>query len=294
MARLKIFWQPNGTTLDGIGAKRYLRHSDGDTPVISTSIRMLSVDTPELHYPGMTAPSKHDEKLAQLADWLTAGKTPAAADLSAYLAPRLATGDAGTRQERQGKEASYVFGKLMEIRLKRPTGSTRDLFVRVAERPFDDYGRLLAYIAPDYSAKELATMRREERATFNLQMVAEGWAAPFIIYPSIPNQADLALFHTAATRAVTEGKGAWGDPHVLTGYEFRMAVRLWEVTDKLDRGKPVTAAERSSWISRWCADMTTGLLHEPQDYFRVQPQDRLFICPQDVRAAVGELNLTPA
>jgi len=33
MAPLKVFWQPNGTTFDSIGSKRYVRHSDGDTRV---------------------------------------------------------------------------------------------------------------------------------------------------------------------------------------------------------------------------------------------------------------------
>ncbi|RNC68082.1 MAG: nuclease [Desulfuromonadales bacterium] len=294
MAKLKIFWQPAGITLDGIGAKRYQRHSDGDTPIVATSIRMLSVDTPELHYPGTSSPAKHDAKLADLAGWLMAGKAPVNGDLAAHLAPRLATGDAGTRHERQGEQASAAFQNLVDTRLRRPSGTMRDLFVRTADQPFDEYGRLLAYIAPNYSTKELASMNREERATFNLLMVESGWGAPFIIYPSIPNQADLELFHTAADEAVTQGKGAWADPLLLTGYEFRMVYRLWEVTSKLEKGEKLSEKERISWISRWCADMTTGLLYEPQEYFRVRPQDRLFIWPQNIRAAVAALNLIPA
>lgn len=97
MAPLKVFWQPSGTTFDSIGTKRYVRHSDGDTPTISTAIRMLSIDTPELHYPENSKPSKHDAKFADLAGWLQQGLAPADRDLAAYLAPRLATGDTGTR-----------------------------------------------------------------------------------------------------------------------------------------------------------------------------------------------------
>lgn len=295
MAKLKIFWQPEGMTLDSIGAKRYQRHSDGDTPVVATSIRMLSIDTPEVHYPtGTSSPASQDANLVQLAGWLTAGKAPVSGALAAHLAPRLATGDAGTRQARQGEEASNAFQQLVDTRLRRPSGTMRDLFVRTADQPFDEYGRLLAYIAPNYSTRELASMTREERATFNLLMVESGWGAPFIIYPSIPNQADLELFNTAADEAVTQGKGAWADPLVLTGYEFRMVYKLWTVTSRLEKGEKLSEKERNSWISRWCADMTTGLLHEPQEYFRVRPQDRLFIWPQDVREAVASLNLTPA
>lgn len=294
MATLKIFWQPNGATFDSIGSKRYIRHSDGDTPTISTAIRMLSIDTPELHYPENNRPSKHDSKLAELAGWLQEGQAPAEPDLAAHLAPRLVTGDTGTRQERQGHQASDFFQTLLDTRLLRPDNTIRPLFVRTSDRPFDDYGRLLAYIAPQYAPAELKSKTLNERATFNLLMVEEGWAAPFPIFPDLPSQPDLKLFHQAADTAVTEGRGIWSDPFVLTGYEFRMAYQLWEVTGKLVRGKAVTTAELTNWITRWCADMTTGLLYEPQAYFRVRPQDRLFIWPQDVRAAVAALNLTPA
>ena len=294
MAGLKIFWQPNGFTLDSIGTQRYLRHSDGDTPVISVSIRMLSIDTPEIHYPGTTAPSKHDARLAELADWIAAGRAPVSAELAAYLAPRLATGDAGTRHQRQGEQASEAFQALVDERLRRPTGTFRPLFVRTADQPFDQYGRLLAYIAPEYTAAERANMTRHERATFNLLMVEAGWGAPFLIYPSLPGQADLDIFHQAGEEAVNQGKGAWGDPLMLAGYEFRMAYRLWEVTGKLVRGTKLSEKERTCWVTRYCADMMTGLLYGPEDYFRVKPQHRLFIWPQDVRAAVAALNLAPA
>jgi len=37
-----------------------------------------------------------------------------------------------------------------------------------ADEPFDQYGRLRAYMAPYYSRQELATLSPQERATFNL------------------------------------------------------------------------------------------------------------------------------
>ncbi|TET18767.1 hypothetical protein E3J74_09175 [Candidatus Bathyarchaeota archaeon] len=49
-----------------MGKKSYLRATDGDTPYISMSIRMLCLDTPEVHYPGVQKPSKQD---ANLANW---------------------------------------------------------------------------------------------------------------------------------------------------------------------------------------------------------------------------------
>jgi endonuclease YncB( thermonuclease family) len=62
MTNVKIFWDPKGSELDALGTKKYLRATDGDTPYVSMSIRMLSIDTPEVHYPGNQKPSKQDEK----------------------------------------------------------------------------------------------------------------------------------------------------------------------------------------------------------------------------------------
>ena len=80
MSDVAIFWDPNGFELDSLGAKSFERITDGDTPYISMSIRMLSIDTPEVHYPGNSNPEKHDDKLSQLADWIQQGKAPVAAD----------------------------------------------------------------------------------------------------------------------------------------------------------------------------------------------------------------------
>ncbi|MFI7575609.1 hypothetical protein [Micromonospora sp. NPDC049497] len=40
--------------------------------------------------------------------------------------------------------------------------------------------------------------------------------------------------------------------------------------------------------------MRTRTLHGPEDYFDIDPEYRLWIWPQDLRDAVGRLNLTPA
>jgi hypothetical protein len=164
----------------------------------------------------------------------------------------------------------------------------------VADQPFDQYGRLLAYMAPNYTAKERATMSRRERATFNLLMVENGWAAPFPIYPSLPRHPDLVLVQETGQEAVEKEKGAWADPLTLAGYEFRMCVRLYEVTKKLEQGQKLSQKERYSWISRYCVDMTTREIHYPQGYYKVKPYNRIFVWPEDVTEAVGKLNLLPA
>ncbi len=101
MAAVKFFWDPTGFELDALGTKKFERITDGDTPYISLSIRMLNIDTPEVHYPGTTDPAKHDAALKQLADWLQAGKAPIDDGLAAYLRPK-----ARDRKRRQFAKAA--------------------------------------------------------------------------------------------------------------------------------------------------------------------------------------------
>jgi endonuclease YncB( thermonuclease family) len=223
------------------------------------------------------------------------GKAPVHPDLSEFLFPRLASGKAGSLQEEQGIKATQVFQTLVDEKLSRPNSNRkRRIFLRAADQHFDQYGRLLAYMAPSYSAKERANMSLRERATFNLMMVESGWASTFPIYPSIPKHIDLVLLQEAGKEAVENGKGAWADPLALAGYEFRMCVRLYEVTKKLVQGRKLSSAEKYSWISRFCVDMTTREIHYPTSYFKVPPFNRIFIWPEDVAEAVGKLNLLPA
>ena len=108
-----------------------------------------------------------------------------------HLLPRLERQPAPC-QFVQGKAASAFLQRRTEERLTRPGGERRSLFVRMADQPFDDNARLLAYVAPSYSRTELATLPRAERATFNLDLVEAGWAAPFVIYPLDSGRARLS------------------------------------------------------------------------------------------------------
>jgi endonuclease YncB( thermonuclease family) len=291
---VKLFWDPQGFELDALGDHQFLGATDGDTPAISVAIRMLSIDAPEVHYPGTQKPSKQDANFRQLAEWIQQGKAPIRAGLAAHLLPKLATGTAGTLQETQGNRATEHFKNLLDEKLKLPNGKKRNLFIRTGDEKFDQYGRLLAYIAPNYSEAERARLSRKERATFNLMMIESGWAAALIIYPSIPSYPDLVLFQETGQAACDQPRGAWTDPLALTGYEFRMCVKLFDVTKKLTSGQTVARAERDGWIERYCADMTTREIFFPQDYFRVKPYNRLFIWAKDVTDAVSKLNLAPA
>jgi len=293
MNRVSIFWDPTGQELDTIGNNKYERSTDGDTPYISMAIRMLSIDAPETHYPGTTKPSKQDMKFLQLAEWINQGKAPVTSQLAVYLYPKLKTGKAGTLQEEQGRSASDYFRKLIEEKLRLKNGKFRSVFVRSSNEHFDSYGRLLAYIAPKFTSTELANMTRADRATFNLMMIEKGWASPFPIYPSLPQYEDLVLLRDSGKKAVDTKIGIWKDKNTLTGYEFRMCVKLFEVTQKLVEGKKLSTKERNSWIERYCVDMKTRQIFYPKNYTNVKVYDRIFIWPKDVRDAVGKMNLIP-
>ena len=136
-------------------------------------------------------------------------------------------------------------------------------------------------------------MTRHDRRTFNMQMVEIGWGASLLIYPSLPKYVDLEMFYAAAKNAVDNNLGAWADPMMLTGYEWRMCIKLHKVTQKLVAGDSLSTVERNGWIERYCFDLTTLEVYEPQDYVKVEPHKRAFVFPKAMRRAVGDLNLIP-
>jgi len=291
MDTINIFWDPSGSTLDKTSRKTYSGPpADGDTPYLRMPIRMLSVDTPETSYPTIGKPSNSDARLLQLANWLKNGDIRIDPGLKDHLVPRLETGQAGSLQQQQGEAAKAALKQLLDDRLTRPSGSKRSLYVRTSNTPIDSYGRMLAYIAPSYSSTELPQKSIEERYTFNLGMVANGWAAPLIIYPSIPKHSDLKLMQEKSKEAVDLKKGAWANDLMLTAYEWRMCIKLYKQAKKLMDGT-IKSISSSYWISRYVLDMTTRKIYYPQKYYLVKPYNRLFVWKDDVQDAVAQLNL---
>lgn len=289
MSKVNILWDPKGIELDTIGSRSFLRIADGDTPYVEFSIRMLSIDTPEKKY--IKNSSNYDTAFNELKDWIGQGKAPIYDELAQYLLQKISTGSVGTLQEKQAKDATNYFDTLLKNKLTKQNGKMRKLFLKTADDPFDNYGRLLAYISPNYNNKELMTMSYEDRATFNLLMVESGWAASFPIYSNLPKHIDLELLHSAAKNAYEGGKGTWADDKMLTGYEFRMCVKLYNITKKIVTGVKIKSWEKYGWIDRYCCDMTTRKIYFPQHYFKVMPYNRIFIWSKDVKDAVAKMNL---
>ena len=63
MADVAIFWDPLGFELDSLRTNSLISITDGDTPYIRMSIRMLSIDTPEVHYPNNSDPATAGARL---------------------------------------------------------------------------------------------------------------------------------------------------------------------------------------------------------------------------------------
>jgi endonuclease YncB( thermonuclease family) len=291
---LQVLWTPAGENLPARDSRVLVDITDGDTPNIRMPIRMLSVDTPEVTAKTEAGAAKVDAKLAQLAEWIDQGKAPISASLAAVLKPKLATGKAGTLQFQQGKQASAFAKQNADTRLTRPDGSKRNLFIRTADSPFDNNHRLLAYVAPSFSEKELATLSREQRSTFNLDLVVNGWAAAFVIYPAVPGELDLPFLVDAAATARASGLGIWAEPDTLLAYEYRAMEKLFTVTKKIVDKVELRPGEARSWRERYCVDMRSRRLHGPEAWIEVPPEYRLFLWPQDVSDAVSRLNLVPA
>lgn len=290
----EILWTTAGVNLPSLGSRSLTDVSDGDTPNIRMPIRMLSIDTPEVTARSFENASKIDREFTELAGWIRSGDAPVSRAFSDYILPKLETGQAASLQFNQGKSASEFFKNKIQERLTRPSGSKRKLFVRAPDKPFDKYGRLLAYVAPSYSSTELRDMTRQERATFNLNLIESGWAAPFVLYPVIPGELDLPLFLGAAAKAKEDGAGQYVDSLSLPGYEYRMCEKLYAITRKKVDGKSMSYPEQLMWRSRYCADMRTRRLYGPEEYFKIPAPYRLWIWPDDVQNAIGMLNLIPS
>lgn len=186
--------------------------ADGGTISIVQPIRMLSCDTPEKEgFAGRaeTVQPHLDRCAGRLrGDFYAAISGP----MREYLLERL-DGEAAVRYLRAGHGASARFEILLAERLTLPDGAKRRGAVMPGGDLIDTYGRLLAYFAPYYrntAADPLPEIGDPRRHTLNLNMISEGWAAFFPVYPGarviylwLPNARRFVLFmlYTKARQA---------------------------------------------------------------------------------------------
>jgi len=267
--------------------RRLVRATDGDTTVIEQPIRMVSCDTPEKgHYAGN--PPVSQPKLDTCRQRLQNGfYNTLPPGLREYLSSKL-TDAAAQRHINAGHRASQVFDTVLTNRLTRPDGSLRSVATIPTVNPIDTYGRLLAYIAPWFSGSEtdpLPTPEDPARRTINLDMIENGWAAFFPIYPSLPKNADMNRAIAAAEVAWGEKRGAWREfgEKVLLGYEFRMCVKLGTATDQ--------ESGIHEAFKRICVDLRNMREVGRFEFHAVPPCYRLWIWNDDIIQARRDLGV---
>jgi endonuclease YncB( thermonuclease family) len=267
--------------------RQLFRASDGDTPVIEQPVRMVSCDTPEKSgYAGkpLVSQPKLDTCRQRLeSNFYNAIPQP----MRQYFIERL-TADAAEKHIAAGEEASAVFDSMLETRLTRPTGTKRPVAIIATGEIIDIYGRLLAYMAPWYNntpSDPLPPLGDPARNTFNLDMIANGWAAFFPVYPSLPKDVDMNLAIAAAEAAWDDERGVWGEfgTTFLVGYEYRACVKL---------GVAATADDGiAQAFQRVCVDLRNLQIVGKFGYHAVPPPYRLWIWEDDLAAATVRLEL---
>jgi len=259
----------------------------GDTPFIGQPIRLVSCDTPEKAQYAGSAPVSQP-KLDVCTQRLQGGFYRALPQSTrAYLLRRL--GPTAADHIEAGVTASGVFESTLATRLTRPNGSRRRIGVIPTGEVIDRYGRMLAYIVPWYSGSNsdpLPPIGDPARATFNLSMIANGWAAFFPIFRSLPNDQDMNMAIAAAENAWNSQLGIWHSygPNALLAYEYRLCIKL---------GTAPTAVEGiRDAFQRVCVDLRTIHNVGRFEFGTVPPPYRLWVWGEDEAEATSLLGLS--
>jgi endonuclease YncB( thermonuclease family) len=264
-----------------------VRHSDGDTLVVEQPLRLVSCDTTEkAQYAG--APAISQPKLDRCRQRLESGFYDAIpAPLRSYLVAKL-TSDAAQRHITAATEATAAFDALLDQRLVKPDGTRRRAAVIPTGEIVDRYGRMLAYVAPWFAGPPgdpLPPKGDPARRTLNLDMIANGWAAFFPVYPSLPALDDMRAAVAAAEAAWNAKLGAWQSQGagLLLGYEYRACIKLAQAG---------TAAEGiADAFQRSCVDLATLTIVGKFGFSAVPPSLRLWVWEADIARATADLGL---
>ena len=103
---VQVLWSPAGATVPSLGDLALVDVHDGDTPSVRMSVRMLSIDTPEITAISAEGALNVDRKFADLAQWITDRKAPITAALAERVLPKLEKG--GSTAVRAGHQGRGV------------------------------------------------------------------------------------------------------------------------------------------------------------------------------------------
>jgi hypothetical protein len=181
-------------------------------------------------------------------------------ELKRYLEKKLTTRSIQIHKE-LGLKAREYLENILE----------KELVISFEKEVFDKYGRALVYLSSG------------DQENYNLQLVKEGYAIPYFIYPNAisPNEYgrfqyyNIKKFREAMWEAQENKKNIWKNPDTLIPMELRFLT---------SRNLPI----------KYCADLENDLLYSPQYYFKVAIENRLFFYTGDLLIAIDkEFRPTP-
>jgi endonuclease YncB( thermonuclease family) len=301
-----VYTLPSGLKVGraALGARGDLRGSvrqqtyDGDTVIVdpdgNLGLRFLGVDAPEVSFPlpGKTAfVSITDEGWSEfLANPFAAEYGPFAPalepELAADLLQRLGP-DAAANHARHAEAAEHGLETLLlaDIEALGQTAQTFRLFCAFATEVMDTYGRLLCYLNREQPDADVPEPRPR---SYNERLLALGLVTPYFIWPNLDpyrrqerlvdavpvpgtaspanasaeDRGSLARAQQSVRNARAAGLGVFSTTDPLLVYPFELRF--------LSRRQPP---------ERWVIDLSAGddLLHPPQSYFPIAPEDRLFV-----------------
>ncbi len=167
------------------------------------------------------------------------------------------SGANGVDEENQKEHGQYATERLKELL---PEGSTVTL--KIGEEPTDQYGRLLAEVI------------NEDGVNTNLELVKEGFAATYFIWP-IGDEDNYQLYQDAVKEAIDSERGIWNPENPLT--ELPFAYRA--ITEGGDFHRYVGNSDTKEYV-------------EPTEYAEVPVENRIFFASAEEAEEQGYTPVT--
>ncbi|GEL78434.1 thermonuclease family protein [Tenuibacillus multivorans] len=161
----------------------------------------------------------------------------------------LITEDANHSQKYHGEQASSYLASLIQ--------PGDEVIIKVGEEPLDDYGRVLAEV-----------IREEDGLNTNLELVREGYASTYFIWPIGPDET-YQTYQDAVSEAKDNQKGIWSEDTPLMELPFVFRNRYDD-----------------DEFHRFVANSETGYYYQPDDWAEVPVEVRIFF--EDELTALNE------
>lgn len=306
MAQTKSLWvTPAGFKLGqsgigkngvGTGTIKQTVH-DGDTVNVlllkNLGVRFLGIDTPEISF---QLPGEQGFTAISNAKWdtlFTSGAwkagLPVGNALLHYLQhpARIGNGaNVAANHSKLADDAQHALEKLIQDDLTL-SGKTKEqflYFMAFANEFLDVYGRLLTYLHSDRSNFSNGTTTSE--LSYNEKQLADGWACPYFIWPNVQPFISVKPF----SQANVQPAGFW--PLIQSATKLNNSRQAVKAARALGKGIfnhtnhiklmpfELRYIARKKAPDRFLIDLSdvgnNKLLH-PEQYFTVNPEDRLFI-----------------